>query len=69
MLGQSLVVNAYVVIQNGCPLAVSMEGPDHVQIICGWPPHNAFELVMEPQALRAMVEIGIDALNQFDGAG
>ncbi|MDQ3788516.1 MAG: hypothetical protein M3422_14900, partial [Actinomycetota bacterium] len=68
MLAESLVVNSYVVIRKGCPLAVSAEGPDHVQIVCGWPPYNAFELVMEHQALRALVEITTEALAQLDAA-
>ncbi len=68
MLAQSLVVNSYVVIQQGCPLAVAAEGPDHVQIVCGWPPHNAFELVVEHQALRGLVEITTEALAQLDTA-
>ena len=66
MLGRSLVVSSYVVIQEGCPLAVATEGTDHVQIVCGWPSHDAFEIVLQRQALRALVEIGTDALERLD---
>jgi len=66
MLDRSLVVSSYVVIQEGCPLAVSAEGTDHVQIVCGWPPHDAFEIVLERQALRALSEIVTDALERLD---
>lgn len=68
MLGRSLVVSSYVVIQEGCPLAVATEGNDHVQIICGWPPHDSFEIVLQRQALRALVEIGTDALARLEAA-
>ena len=67
-MDRSLVVSSYVVIQEGCPLAVSTEGTDHVQIVCGWPPHDSFEIVLQRQALRALVEIGIEALEQLDAA-
>lgn len=66
MLGKSLVVSSYVLIQEGCPLAVAAEGTDHVQIVCGWPPDDAFEIVLAHQALRALVEVGADALAQLD---
>ena len=66
MLGKSLVVSSYVVIREGCPLAMSTEGDDHVQIVCGWPPDDAFEIVLQRQALRALLEIGADALERLD---
>jgi hypothetical protein len=68
MMNRSLVVSSYVVIQEGCPLAVSTEGTDHVQIVCGWPPYDSFEIVLQRQALRALVEVGVDALARLDEA-
>ena len=65
-MDRSLIVSSYVVIQEGCPLAVSTEGTDHVQIVCGWPPHDSFEIVLQRQALRALVEIGAAALERLD---
>jgi hypothetical protein len=64
MLGTSLLVRSYVVINEGCPLAITQEGTDHVLIVCGGPPGDAFEIVVQYQALRALVELGIDALRQ-----
>lgn len=66
MLGRSLVVSSYVVIQEGCPMAMATEGTDHVQIVCGWPPYDAFEIVVQRQALSALAELVSDALEQFD---
>ena len=71
MLGTSLLVRSYVVINEGCPLAITREGTDHVLIVCGGPPGDAFEIVVQHQALRALVELGVDALRQLpagDGA-
>ncbi|MDQ3790786.1 MAG: hypothetical protein M3422_26585 [Actinomycetota bacterium] len=69
MLGASLVVSSYVIVRDGCPIAISVDGPDQVQITCGWLPSQAFEFTMSRQALRAMVEVGIDALREMDRSG
>jgi hypothetical protein len=66
MLGASLVVSSYVIIREGCPIAISVDGPDQVQITCGWPPSETFEFTMSRQALRAIVELGVDALREMD---
>jgi hypothetical protein len=39
---------------------------DQVQITCGRIPADAFEFVMQREALRALVELGTDALEQMD---
>jgi hypothetical protein len=67
MLGQSLVVQSYVIINEGCPLAITTEGIDHLRIACGTPSAETFELVVQPGALRALVELGTDALQKLDG--
>lgn len=66
MLGRSLLVKSYVVISQGCPLAITREGPDHVLIRCGKSDGESFELVAEHEALRALVELGTDALTWID---
>lgn len=66
MLGTSLIVNAYVIIKEGCPLAISVQSPDQAEIVCGWPPNRSFDFVMYREALRAFVELGTDALEQMD---
>lgn len=66
MLGTNLVVQSYVIINEGCPLAITTEGTDHVQIRCGGATGDAFEIVVQHQALRALVELGVDALREID---
>ena len=68
MLGTSLVVNAYVIIKEGCPLALSVLSSDQAEIVCGWPPNRSFDFVMHREALRAFVELGTDALERMDAA-
>lgn len=68
MLGADLVVSSYVIIKEGCPVAVCVDGPDQVQITCGRLPSDAFEFIMQREALRAFVELGLDALAQMDNA-
>jgi len=66
MLGTSLVVSSYVIIKEGCPIAISVDGPDQAQITCGRVPTEAFEFVVQREALRALVEVGTDALLEMD---
>lgn len=62
----SLCVNSYVVIDKGCPIAISIRKPEHVEIVCGWHPHRAFEFSLHREALRALVEVATDALETMD---
>lgn len=66
MVGTNLVVQSYVIINEGCPLAITKEGTDHVQIRCGGTMGDAFEIVLQHEALRALVELGVDALREID---
>lgn len=68
MLGTSLFVNAYVIIDNGCPLAVSVLNPEQAEIVCGWVPNRSFDFVVHREALRALVQLGTDALQRMDSA-
>lgn len=68
MLGTSLFVNAYVIIGEGCPVAISVQSLDQAEIICGWTPNRSFEFVVHREALRALVELGTDALERMDAA-
>lgn len=68
MLGQDLIVSSYVVIRTGCPLAISVDNADQANVICGRVPSDAFEFVMEREALRAFVELGSHALREMDAA-
>ena len=68
MLGTSLFVNAYVIINEGCPVAISVQNPEQVEIVCGWAPNRSFDFVMHREALRALVELGIDALERMDAS-
>jgi len=69
MLGKSLIVQSYVIIDEGCPLAITTEGTNHVLIRCGGGSSDAFEIVVHPQALRALVELGNDALQEINKPG
>jgi hypothetical protein len=66
VLGTSLVVQSYVIINDGCPLAIAKEGTDHVRIRCGGSSNEAFEIVLQHSALRALVELGLGALHDID---
>jgi hypothetical protein len=68
MHGKDLLVSSYVVIRKGCPLAFSLEGSDHVQITCGRMPSDAFEILIERDAMQAFAEVCSDALQKMDAA-
>ncbi|MFI7675155.1 hypothetical protein [Actinophytocola sp. NPDC049390] len=61
-------MNAYVIVKDGCPLALSVLNPDQVEIVCGWPPNRSFDFVMHREALRAFVQLGTEALERMDAA-
>ncbi|MGB3438745.1 MAG: hypothetical protein WBA97_08320 [Actinophytocola sp.] len=61
-------MNAYVIIDEGCPLAISVQNPERAEIVCGWVPGRSFEFVVHREALRALVELGVDALERMDAA-
>lgn len=68
MFGESLSVSAYVTVDQGCPVAISVQDPERVEIVCGWAPRHSFEWAMHREALRALVQLGADALEQMDAA-
>ena len=68
MLGANLVVSSYVIVREGCPVAFCVDSPDQVQVVCGRLPSDAFEFVLQREALRAFVELGQEALTEMDGA-
>lgn len=68
MLGTSLFVSAYVIIDEGCPVAISVQSSDQAEIVCGWGRNRSFEFVTHREALRALVELGTDALERMDAA-
>ncbi|GAB1510024.1 hypothetical protein [Actinophytocola sp. KF-1] len=66
MLGESLFVNAYVIIKEGCPVAISVQSSDEAEIVFGWPPSRSFDFVTHREALRALVQLGSEALEKMD---
>jgi hypothetical protein len=62
MLGKPLVVQSYVIINEGCPLAITEEGTDHLRIACGTAATAGFEFVVQPGALRTLVALATKAL-------
>lgn len=67
MLGANLVVSSYVIVKEGCPVVFAVDGPDQVEIRCGVVPSDAFEFVMQREALRSFVMLGAEALREMDG--
>lgn len=68
LLGADLIVSSYVVVREGCPVAFSVDSPDQVQVTCGRAPSDAFEFILQREALRAFVELGVEALREMDDA-
>jgi hypothetical protein len=68
MIGNGLVVQSYIVINDGCPMAISREGNDHVTIRCGGSIGESFEIVAQLNALRALGELCQDMVKQLDSA-
>jgi hypothetical protein len=66
MLGSNLLVSSYVVVRDGCPITFSVDGVDQVQVTCGVIPTDAFEFVMQREALRDFVTRGTEALRAMD---
>ena len=66
MHGTGLFVSAYVIIGEGCPVAISVQNPDQAEIVCGWAPNRSFDFVVHRDALRALVELGAEALERMD---
>lgn len=68
MFSQSLLSNTCVVVDQGCPVAMSVLSPEGVEIVCGSPRTQWFDLTMHREALRALVQLGTEALEQMDAA-
>jgi hypothetical protein len=66
MLGANLVVSSYVIVKEGCPVRFVVDGPDQVQVTCGVLPTDAFEFVMQREALRTFVSLGAEALREME---
>jgi hypothetical protein len=69
MIGMSLVVKSYIVVNDGCPLSIMDEGPDHVMLRCGGSTGESFEIVIQHNALRELVKLGEDKLADIDAPG
>ncbi|WP_459714461.1 hypothetical protein [Actinophytocola sp. KF-1] len=54
------------IIKKGCPLAFSFEGSDHVQFTCGRARDDAFEFVVERDALGAFEELVSAAVKEMN---
>jgi hypothetical protein len=66
MVGANLIVSSCVVIGEGCPVEISIDSTNQVQVTCGTVGVDAFEFVLAREALRAIVEQGADALAEID---
>lgn len=66
MHGNDLHIGSYVVINAGCPLEISIENPNQVEVTCGRRPSDVFDFVIDREALRRFVELGSNALAEMD---
>lgn len=66
MLGPNLIVSSCVAIREGCPVEMNVDSTDQVQVTCGTVGVDAFEFILQREALRAIVELGTDALEEID---
>jgi len=66
MLGPNLLVSSCVMIREGCPVEMNVDNDNQVQVTCGTVGVDAFEFVLQREALRAIVELGVDALEEID---
>lgn len=58
--------SAYVVITDRCPIAITTEGDDYVEINCGRSRDEHFEFVLHREALRTILTLGTEALQRMD---
>lgn len=68
MTSSTLRQSSYVVIADGCPMAVTTQGDDYVEINCGQARDEHFEFVLHREALRTLVGLGTEALRRMDSA-
>lgn len=58
--------SAYVVITDRCPIGITTEGDDYVEINCGRSRDDHFEFVLHREALRTIINLGAGALRRMD---
>lgn len=66
MSGPKLIVSSCVEIREGCPVEMNVDNDNQVQVTCGTIGVDAFEFVLQREALRALVELGTGALAEID---
>jgi hypothetical protein len=59
-------LDAFVVIKNGCPIKVTIEGPDFVQISCGQTLNDRFDFSIEHKAMRELAKLCMDTVAKMD---
>lgn len=63
-----VMLDAVVVIKDGCPIRLSIEGDDFVQITCGHSMNDRFEFSIEHKALRQLTKLCVDMVAKMDSA-
>lgn len=61
-------LDAFVTIKNGCPITVTIEGADFVQITCGQTPNDKFEFSIEHKAMRELTALCVATVAKMDSA-
>lgn len=64
----NVMVDAVVFIKNDCPIKVSIEGADFVQITCGQSMNDRLEFSIEHEAMRQLTKLCVDAVTKMDSA-
>lgn len=64
--GSSLLTRSQIVINEGCPLSITRDQSGNAVILCGGHSSESVEIVAQLSALRALVELGADMLEQID---
>lgn len=61
-MGQNVVVNSWVSIEEGCPISCEVYGSGAARVLCG----DGFEVEIDSEALRELVRVGSEALRDMD---
>lgn len=66
MTSSMLRQSSYVVITGHCPINISTESAEYVEINCGQSRDEHFEFVLHREALRKIVALGTEVLERMD---
>jgi hypothetical protein len=68
MFGKSLLSNACVIVDQSCPVTVSVLEPEAAEIVWGSPRSQWIDVTVHREALRTLVRLGAEALERMDAS-